>query len=207
MHTRVGPNGRDRSLLDETDGSAADASFPARPLGPRRAFPPLAACTQSKSGGTGKRKAATARPIAYRYVMSPLLRSAFFDHLAERSLDLRKRRAQGRTPGVNHDVPLRSDIRPLQPERFPDTALDAVTHHSPTDGTRYGKPQPRCDSRRVRTRQAERSEQGTGKADTVIIDGSKFGCAQDPRSVRELQRAAGGGFSCWPSRTGQLSRR
>jgi hypothetical protein len=52
--------------------------------------------------------------------------------------------------------------------------------------------------RRVRVCQAKGREQGTGKADTVIIDGSEFGRAQDPRSMRKLQRAAGGGFSCWP---------
>jgi len=180
------------------DGSEIGAAYPARLLGPRRVFPPPAACIQNKSGGIGKRKAATARSIAYSYVMSLPLRSAFFDHLPQRPLDIRKGGAQGSPAGVNHDIPLWSDFRAVQPEGFPNAPFDPVADHRSADRARHRKSQSSSASGRVRTSQAKGREQGTGKADTVIIDGSKFGRAQNPRSLRELQRAAGGGFSCWP---------
>lgn len=180
------------------DDSAAGAAYPSKLLGPRRAFPPPAACIQNRSGGTGTPKAATARPIAYRYVISPPLRSAFFDHLAECSLDLRERRLERRSAGIDHDIPLRSDFHAMQPERLPNAPLDPVANDRSADGARYRKAQASCCSGRVRVCQAKGREQGTREADTVIIDGSKFGRAQNPRCVRKLQRAAGGGFSCWP---------
>jgi hypothetical protein len=142
--------------------------------------------------------AATARSIAYRYVISPPLRSAFFDYLPERPLNLRKRSIERRPTGIDHDIPLRSDFRAVQPERFPNAALDPVADHGSADRSRYRESQTGGASGRVRTRQTKGGEQRTGEADTVIIDGSEFGRAQDPRSVRKLQRAAGGGFSCWP---------
>jgi hypothetical protein len=86
----------------------------------------------------------------------------------------------------------------MQPERFPNAPFDPVADHRSTDRARHRKPQSSRAPGRVRVGQAKDREQGTGKADTVIIDGSKFSRAQDPRSVRKLQRAAGGGFSCWP---------
>ena len=180
------------------DGSARGAARPARLRGPRRAFPPPAACIQNRSDGTGKRKAATARPIAYIDVIYPPLRSAFFNYLPQRPLDIRKGRAQSRPPGIDHDVPLRADFRAVQPERFPDATLDPIADHRSADRPRHGETQPGRVSRRVRDCQAESREQGTGESDTVIIDGSEFGSAQNPRSLRKLERAAGGGFSCWP---------
>ncbi len=180
------------------DGSATGAGHPARLPGPRRAFPPLVACIQNRSDGTGKRKAATAKPIAYIDAISPLLRSAFFDHLSQRPFEIRERRVERRPTGIDHDIPLRADFRAVQPERFPNPPLDSVADHRAADRPRNGKPQSSCFSGRVRVCQAKGREQGTGKANTVIIDGSEIGSAQNPRSVRKRQRAAGGGVSCWP---------
>ena len=130
--------------------------------------------------------------------MYPPLGSAFFDHLPQRPLDIRKGGAQRRAPRIDHDVPLRADFRAVQPERFPNAPFDPVADHRSADRARDGKPQPSRVPGRVRVCQAKGREQRTGEADTVIIDGSEFGSAQNPRSVRKRERAAGGGFSCWP---------
>ncbi len=130
--------------------------------------------------------------------MYPPLRSAFFDHFPQRPLDIRKGRAQHGAPGIDHDIPLRPDFGAMEPERFPNAPLNPVADHRSADRARHGKPQSRRVPGRVRVCQAKGREQGTGESDTVIIDGSEFGSAQNPRSVRKLERAAGGGFSCWP---------
>ena len=99
-----------------------------------------------------------ARPIAYIDVKPPPLRSAFLDHPPQRPLDLGKRRAEGRAPRVDHDIPLAADFGAMQPERLPDAALDAVAHDRSADRTRHREPQAGGASRRVRTRQAKRCE-------------------------------------------------
>jgi len=98
------------------------------------------------------------RAIAYIDVTPPPLRSAFLNHLCERPLDFQKRRAEGCAPRVDHDVPLPPDFGAVEPEGFPNAALDAVAHDRSADCTRHREPQAGGTSRRVRTRQAKRCE-------------------------------------------------
>ncbi len=99
-----------------------------------------------------------ARAIAYRDVIHPPLRSAFLDYFPQSPLDFRKRRAQGRAPRIDHDIPLPSDFGAVHPESFPNTALDTITHHGSADRTGDGEAKAGRASRRVRTLQAKRCE-------------------------------------------------
>lgn len=99
-----------------------------------------------------------AKATAYIDVTPPPLRSAFLDHFPQSPFDFWKRRAQGRAPRVDHDIPLASDFGAMHPESFPNAALDAVAHHRSADRSRHREPQAGGASRRVRTRQAKRCE-------------------------------------------------
>ena len=99
-----------------------------------------------------------ARPIAYIDVKPPPLRSAFLNHLPQSPLDLWERRAKGRAPRVDHNIPLASDFGAMQPEGFPNATIDAIAHHRSADRARHREPQAGGASRRVRTRQAKRCE-------------------------------------------------
>ena len=112
--------------------------------------------------------------------MCPPLRSAFFDHFPQCPLDIWKGGSEGRAPGIDHDVPLRAELRAMQPESFPNAPFDAVADHRSADSARDSKPQSSRVPGWVWACQAKGREQGTGKADTVIIDGSELGRAQNP---------------------------
>ena len=106
---------------------------------------------------------------------------ASIDHLSQRAYQLGKGRPFRRAARVEHDVPLRGEARAMQPEGFPEPALDSITDHRSAHGTRKGEPQPRANiGRRLRTRPAEGGEQRTGNAEALVIDETEFGGAQDP---------------------------
>jgi hypothetical protein len=83
----------------------------------------------------------------------------------------------------------------MEPESLANTALNAVADDGTADRARHCEAQPGGVPRRIRTRQAKRSEEWSGEANTVVIDGSEFGGAQNPRCLRKRERAAAGGFS------------
>lgn len=164
------------------------------------------------SGESGRPRAGRARSIAYKYEANPAkgsvwLRPAFVDHLLERPLDFGKRRVEGGAAGIDHDIPLRADFGAVEPEGFAEAALNAVADDGSANRAGHGETQARARSRGPRVRQAKGGEQGTGKADTVVISGSEFDGAQDPRRGRKRERAAGCGFSWTPWQSGRLSRR
>ena len=193
------------ALPHETDGSAAGAAGPFPRRAPRRVFPPPAACIPNRWDENGRRTAGTAKPIAYRYEVCRWLRSAFIDHLSERPLDFGKWSQQRRAAGIENDIPLRPDFSAVQSKRLAEAPLDPVPRDRSADGAWHRETQSRAAPRHIRPRHAERSEQGTGKADTVVIRGSKIGSAQDPARGRKRERTAGGGARR-SGRTGRLFR-
>ena len=196
----------DRNLLHETGDSAADAVSPSRCPARLRAFQWPPSCIPSKWGDNGKPTADMARPIAYRYAEGPPLRSAFLDQPLECPLDFRKRSRERRAARVKHDVPLRAHSGAILSERLAQPALDSIAHHRASDGAWNRESQPRTAALpRTRSRQAERREHASGKADAVVINRSEIGGAQDSGRLRESQRAAGGRIS-WLSRGERLSR-
>lgn len=134
---------------------------------------------------------------------------AFADHFHERLLDFGKRRVDSRAPRINNDVPLRCECRAVHSKSFAQTALDAVTDDSSAERSRG------CDAQTgtvtlnrafgaVDAGETECREQRIRDAQTLVIDDSKFGGAQNPRRLRKGERgprcAAGGGVSwIWQS--------
>jgi hypothetical protein len=176
---------------------------PARP----RAFRWPPSCIPSRSGDTGKPTADTARSISYRYEGCPPSRSAFLDQPLECPFDFRERSGKRRAARVDDNVPLRPDSGAMPPERLAQPALDSIARHRASDRAWNRESQPRAAALiRPRSRQAERREYGSGKADAVVINRSEIGGAQDSGRLRESQRTAGGRIS-WLSRGERLSRR
>ena len=172
-----------------------------------RAFRWPPSCIPSRSGDTGKPTADTARSISYKYATGPPSRSAFLDQPLECPFDFRKRSRERRAARVDDNVPLRPNSGAMPPERLAETALDSIACHCASDRAWNRESQPRAAAiPGTRTRQAERREYGSGKADAVVINRSEIGGAQDSGRLRESQRAAGGRIS-WLSRGERLSRR
>jgi hypothetical protein len=103
-----------------------------------------------------------------------------FDHLPERSLKVRKGRAQRRASGIDDDVPLGIEFRSMQAERFPHTPLDAVPDNASTDRPRNRESQSRPSTLILWPRQTKGGEQRTGNALAVVIHFSEVGGAQGP---------------------------
>src|SRR5260370_1706900 len=154
-------SGRDQTLLHETGDSAASVRCPSGFRATHHAFQSPASRTPSTWDESGRPKASRARSIAYIDEGGLRLRSAFFDHLPQRALDLRERRGARRPARVNHDIPLRPDFGAVQAERLTEPAFDAVADHRSADRARHGETQTRAASSWIRARQAKRSEQGT----------------------------------------------
>jgi hypothetical protein len=100
----------------------------------------------------------------------------------------------------------------VQAKSLTEPPFNPVSDHSSANRARDGESQAGAcpwlrPFLRTRVRQAERSEQGAGKADTVVIGSSEFDSAQNPRRGRERERAAAGRFSWKPWQSEQLSRR
>jgi hypothetical protein len=205
------PCGRDRILLHETGGISAGASFPSRRPGPRHILRRPPACIPNTSGESGTPTAGRETPIAYRYATRPGSRSAFFDHLAESTLEFGKTGCKRRAPGVKHDVPSRAEFRAMQAEDFAETPLDAIANHGASNRARHGKSQAGAvgSGRFTRSswlrfhlrrwpRLAKRGEQGTGDAEALVISSSEFGGAENPGRSRKSKLGPGGGFN-WRS--------
>jgi hypothetical protein len=82
---------------------------------------------------------------------------ALFDHLSQRLLDRREAGVERRAARVEHQVPLRRNLGVMQPECFPQAALDAVPHHCLSDRAGHREPQAGatrtdCTSAASRTR-------------------------------------------------------
>lgn len=103
----------------------------------------------------------------------------------ERPLDFRKRCIEGGAARIDHDVPLRSDFGAVEPESLAEAALNPVADDGSANGAGHGETQARAASRGPRVRQAKGGEQGTGKANTVVISGSEFDGAQGPAKRAE----------------------
>lgn len=201
------PCGRDRILLHETDGIAGDASAPSRRLEPRHILRRLPACIPNTSDESGRPRAGTETPIAYRYAITPGSRSAFFDHPGESPLKFGKTGGKRRPPGVEHDVPLRSKLRAMQAEDFAQAPLDAIANHGASDRARHGNPQSSAVRwrglsplrfRPTYARPAKRGEQRTGDAEALVISSSEVRGAQDPCTSRKSKLGPAGGFN-WRS--------
>ena len=91
------------------------------------------------------------KSIAYTDEVHPppgsvLFRSAFVDHLAQRAFDLGKGRVESGAARVDHDIPLRPEFGAVETEGFAETALKAITHHGPANGSGNRKTQTRAGS-------------------------------------------------------------
>ncbi len=183
-------SGPDRILLHEMGGIGAAALIPSRCRGPRRIFPPIASCIPNRSDETGTQRADTERPTAYRYEERPASRSAFFDYLTQGPFDRGKTCVENRAPGVEHDIPLRSEFRPVQSKGRPQTPFDPVPDDGPANGARNCKPETRSLEAGVfRFRffplSTEGGKQRTGDSKAMVIGGAKLSGAQDPGRSRK----------------------
>lgn len=107
--------------------------------------------------------------------------------------------------GIEDDVPLRRERGAVEAKGFAQTALDAVAVDRAADGSRDGEAEAGAGwagSGSGIASEAEGREEGTGDAETMVIDESKVGGAKDPAGAREQQRGA---ILLW--RTGRLFRR
>ena len=196
-----------RTLLHETDDSAAGAVSPSRGHARLRAFRWPPSCIPSRSGDTGKPTADTARPIAYKYAIVPPSGSAFFDQPLEGPLDFRERSGERRPARVDDNIPLRPHSGAMPPKRLAQPSLDPIAYHGAPNRAGNRESQPRAAAiPGTRSRQAERREYGSGKADAVVINRSEIGGAQDSGRLRKSLRDTGGRIS-WLSRSERLSRR
>jgi hypothetical protein len=95
----------------------------------------------------------------------------------------------------------------MPPKRLAQPALDSIAHHGAPDRAGNRESQPRAAAiPGTRSRQAERREYGSGKADAVVINRSEIDGAQDSGRLRKSLRDTGGRIS-WLSRSERLSRR
>lgn len=138
------PNGPDRILLHEMGGISAAASGPSICRGPRRIFPRTASCIPNRSDETGMPTEDRETPTVYRYAEWLVSGSAFFDQPAESPFDGGKTCIERRAPGVEHDIPLRSEFRAMQAKGRAKTPLDAIANHGSADSARDRKTQSRA---------------------------------------------------------------
>jgi hypothetical protein len=128
---------------------------------------------------------------------------AFTDHFHERLLDFGERRVERRATRINDDVPLRRKREAVHSKSLAQPALDAIAHDSSTQRARGGDAQA-WTNRAVSAGKTECRQQRIRDAQTLVINGSKFSGAQNPRRLRKGERgprcAAGGGVSwIWQS--------
>ena len=118
------------------------------------------------------------------------------NHPFERQLQFGERRGKRRAPGVEHDIPLRTEFSSMFPERFAKPSLDPVARHRFSDCP--GNRESETDTFSGRSpRQTKRREQRAGEAKAIVIDLSEIGRAQDPGRSWKKKRTAGGGL-IWP---------
>jgi len=132
------------------------------------------------------------------------LAPASTNHFHERLLDFGKRRADRRAPRINDDVPPRRESGAVYSKRLAETALDTVSDDGATQGSRGCDTQAGTANREFMTwnravgaGETECRKQRIRDAQTLVINDSKIGGAQNPCRFRKGQRgprcAAGGG--------------
>jgi len=124
--------------------------------------------------------------LALSRALSRPLRLASGDNFEKRPLNLLKTRFRRRAPRVNHDVPAGRQICSMQSKGLAKPALDLVAHHRSAQRPRGCNTKP-WTGIRPGSRQAERREQRTGDAKTLVINGSKIGGSQNPRGLRKFE--------------------
>jgi len=124
------------------------------------------------------------------------------DHFSESFFDFAEAGQEHRAAGVEDDIPARLQFGAMEAKGFAKTASDAVAVDGAADGSGDGEAE--AGALRVRTfaSEAKGREQGTGDAETMIIDVSKVGGTEDPAGSRRGQLGAS---LLW--RTGRLFRR
>src|SRR5579862_2003583 len=188
-------SGPGRPLPGGMDGSATAGAGPCRRRAVLHAVQLLPSCTLSRWDKSGMRKESPGKPIACRYG-GWSARVAFFDHPPHFALDLGELRFQRRAARIDHDVPLRREFGPVQPEGFAKTALDSISDHGFADRARHCEAQtgptfPRGGVQgRDFARPAKGGEQRTGDAESVIIDKPEIGGAQNPGGPGKVERPA-----------------
>jgi hypothetical protein len=125
------------------------------------------------------------------------------DHLSQSAFDFVKPGVEGRRARIEHDIPLATEFRTMEPEGLAEPALDAVALDGAAHRPRDGKSQTGTVG--IGSGQTECGEQRAGDAKTFVINESEFGGTQDPGRPRKLECAAS--RVSWLWRTGRLFRR
>jgi hypothetical protein len=195
-------NAPDRILLRETDDNAIGGLTPSRRPLQRRISQPIASYRPSKWVESGTPRADTETPIVYKYLGWPGSGSAFFYNATESLFDLSKARVQRRPPRIENNVPLRANIRAMEPERRAQAPLNSIADDCSPNRARDGEPQAGTSDRdcarlqfRSWPRPAKCGEQGTGNTEALVIGGAEFGGVQDSRRLRESKTGAFSRFS------------
>jgi hypothetical protein len=196
-------NGPDQIPLGETDDISLAVARPSTRRAPHRESRRPPACIRSMSDENGRRMAASAKSIVYRYATRRSGVPAFFNYLLNRPLDFRERRREGRASRVDNNVPLGSEFNSMQAKRFAKAAFDSISDHRTAQSPGRGEPQSCAGIFARLACKTECREQWAGYADAVVIDDSVVGGAQNPGGVRKSERA--GGLSSI-SQCGRLSR-
>ncbi len=127
------------------------------------------------------RKGRLERSIACRYE-GRSARVASIDHLPHFLLEIGESSLERRAPRVEHDIPFRSQPRFEHPECLSQTPLDPIADHRVADRAGNSETKPWPESRRVvRTGPAKGGEEGTGDAESLVINKPELGRAQNSR--------------------------
>jgi len=188
----------DRSRPDERDDSEANAACPSRHRGARHTFRPLRACIPSRWADTGRQLEQTAKGTACRKTTRRLPLSALRHQPIHFASKFVYRGSQSSASRVNDDVPVGRDILHSNPDRFSQSPLHAVSHHSLSEGAWHREAQPRpllfapwnskAKCRKVRARNPA----------PLIVRFAEIRSSQNPRALRETEASR---------QTGRLSRR
>lgn len=183
---RIRPHGR--------DGNAAGAPRPATRRAKLRSGPRLGAYTPSRSVENGRLPEARERSSVYTNRVLRLRFPASLNQTIHFPAKFLRRGGYGCSPGIDHNVPLRSDLGEPHPEQFPDPALGPVAEHRFSERARNGETQTRTLA--VFEGEAKSGKVLTRNPDATVINYAEFRAPQDARRLRKFT---------W--RNGQLARR
>ncbi len=156
----------------------------------------LRSCTPSKSAGNGKHWGALARSSAYTNGGSQSRLLASRDQPVQFSLKLDWRGLKCLPARVDDHVPLRTELRQTQADRFPNPALGPIPLYRLAECSGNCKADPHAFVRLPR--QAECGEVRSWHPQTAVVDCAEISRFQDANAFRE---------SVANRRTGRLSRR
>jgi hypothetical protein len=188
----------DRSRPDETDDSGANAACPSRRRGARHIYRQLPSCIPSRWDGTGRPTEAWARETACTNPTRRLPLSALRYQPIHFAPKLFHRRLQSRAPRVDDDVPVRRDIPHPNSNRFSQSPLRAVTHHSLSEGAWHREAQPRPLLFAPRNSQAKRRKVRARNPAPLVIRFAEIRSSQNTSALRETEASR---------QSGQLFRR